>query len=450
MLVGVSTIERCYGVLGRAARWAAPLFATGDSKLARGIRARRDAAERLAAWAREHRDPRRPLLWMHAPSVGEGLQARAVLEALYARGDHPQAVFTYFSPSAEELAARMPADYCGVLPWDVADEADQVTAAVRPELLCFTKTEVWPVLARAARDGGAATALVAATLPQGSSRGRWPARSVVLPTLGALNLVAAVGEPDARRLVALGARTQAIRVTGDPAIDSAADRVAAVDPDAPHLRPFRAQPRPTLVAGSTWQADEAVLVPACIELRRVHEPLRIVVVPHEPEEAGMRALEHRLRAANWRVARLSDLEQTMVAGGVGGGVQATPMDPDAVVVDRVGVLAELYTVADVAYVGGGFHAAGLHSVLEPAAAGVPMMFGPRHRTSHVRELLEREAARMVEDAESMALVHGTWLSDPVGRAKAGQAALDYIQTHRGAAARTAELLFALITGADGP
>lgn len=442
-------MEPWYRVVSRAARRAAPLLTTGNSKLARGVRARRNAADRLTAWAREHREAGRPLLWMHAPSVGEGLQARAVLEALYARGDPPQAVFTHFSPSAEGLAARMPADFCGVLPWDVADDAERVMAALRPALLCFTKTEVWPVLARAARESGAATALVAATLPRGSSRGRWPTRSVLSPTLGALDLLTAVAEPDARRFVALGTRAEAVHVTGDPGVDSAADRIAATNPDAPHLRCFQTRPRPTLVAGSTWPADEAVLIPACIELRRAYTPLRIVVAPHEPEEEGMRRLERRLNSAGWRVARLSDLEQAMAVGRSARRSEDTLADPDAVVVDRIGVLAELYTVGDVACVGGGFHAGGLHSVLEPAAAGAPMVFGPRHQVSHVRALLERGAARVVEDAASMAVALGSWISDPAGRDAARQAALDYIRDQVGAAARTSALLFELINGAEG-
>ena len=440
-MAAVSTLERAYRTLSGVARRAAPLLARGDSKLARAVRARRGAADQLIEWARRGRDPDRPLLWAHAPSVGEGLQARAVIEALRARAPEVQVVFTHFSPSAERLAARMPADFAGTLPWDVPDEAGRAVAALRPDLLCFTKTELWPVLARAAHERGAATALMAATLPDGSSRARWPARAVLRPTLTALDLVAAVGEPDAERLVALGASAGAVRVTGDPGIDAAAERVLATDQEAPHLRPFRSairgsghgsgrgSGRPTLVAGSTWPADEAVLVPACVELRRAHPLLRVILAPHEPEERGMRALEARLRAEGWRTARLAEIER----GGAG--------DADLVVVDRVGILAELYTVGELAWVGGGFHAAGLHSVLEPAAAGLPLVFGPRHRNARAAgELLRRGAARVVENAAGAAAVLGAWLADGATSASAGSAALHYIQSHRGAAARTAALL----------
>jgi 3-deoxy-D-manno-octulosonic-acid transferase len=151
----------------------------------------------------------------------------------------------------------------------------------------------------------------------------------------------------------------------------------------------------------------------------------------------MRALEERVRAEGWRTARLAEVE--CVEGAA---------DADLVVVDRVGVLAELYTTGDLAWVGGGFHGAGLHSVLEPAAAGVPMVFGPRHRSAPAAgELLARGGARVVTHAEDAAATLGAWLADREALASAGAAGRDYIRGHRGAAERTAAFLSELM---DGP
>lgn len=434
-LLPVTIMERAYGSLGRAVRWVAPLFAGGDSKLARGVRARRHAARRLVDWARVHRDPRRPLLWIHAPSVGEGLQARAVVQALLERVPDLQVVFTHFSPSAEALAPRMPADVADTLPWDVPADAGRAAAELRPDVLVFTKTELWPVLAGAARGVGSRTALVAATLPAASSRLRWPSRAVLWPTLAALDLVAAVAEPDAERLRAVGARDRAIHVTGDPGVDSAAQRAAAADPTSRHLRPFVSSDRPTLVAGSTWPPDEAVLVLACLKAHRSGHSLRVIVAPHEPNEEAVRALEARFAGAGWRAAKLGEVE----ARGEDGGV-------DVVVVDRVGVLADLYTVGDVAWVGGGFHGAGLHSVLEPAAAGLPVLMGPHHsKAPAAAALVERGGARVVRDAGEATAALTRWLADPVARTSAGAAAQGYIEAHRGAAARSAALVAELLS-----
>src|SRR2546430_976653 len=100
----------------RLAQRALPFAARFDKKLARGLDARRGVADRLSAWAEAHRDAKRPLLWVHASSVGEGLQAKPVLEAVRAEAPHWQLAYTFFSPSAERLARRPPVGVAGLPP----------------------------------------------------------------------------------------------------------------------------------------------------------------------------------------------------------------------------------------------------------------------------------------------------------------------------------------------
>ncbi len=414
----------------RGARLASPLLGTGDSKLARGIRGRRKAVERLVEWGRRERDPGRPVVWFHAPSVGEGLMARAVIEALRERRPDVQVVYTYFSPSAVAFADRVPADVREYLPWDLPDAVRPSLDALAPAALAFTKTEVWPEVARAAREREIPVLLLGGTLPPDAGRLRWPARPFLRPTFARLVGVGAIADDDAARFRRLGVPPERCVVTGDPGIDSAAARVGGTDPGLPFLRPFRDAGRPTLVAGSTWPADEDVLLPACTRLRDERPELRLIVAPHEPTPGHVEPLLEALRAGGWRSERLGPVEAEGSAAGV-----------DAVVVDRVGVLAQLYTVGDAAYVGGGFGTDGLHSVLEPAAAGLPVLFGPNHRNARAAgELLERDAAREVVDAEGLARVLARWLDDDEARRRAGERARAYIDEHRGAAARSAELL----------
>ncbi len=116
------------------------------------------------------RDPDRPVVWFHASSVGEALQARAVLEALRERTHGLQAVFTFFSPSSENLAERFPSDVSAYLPWDLPEIMDEVLDAVCPGLVVFTQKEVWPSLAAGAGERGVPVALVAATLTRAAGR----------------------------------------------------------------------------------------------------------------------------------------------------------------------------------------------------------------------------------------------------------------------------------------
>jgi 3-deoxy-D-manno-octulosonic-acid transferase len=416
------------------ARAASPVAAGGDSKLARGLRARRGVVQRLGTWAATARDPARPLVWFHAPSVGEGLQALAVAEALVGLRPELQLAFTHFSPSAAALAARMPCDVADYLPWDLPGPMGGALDALRPSLIVFTKTEVWPTLSALAGRRGVATALVAATLPDTSSRTGRLARRLLAPSYGRLAAVLAIADGDAARLEGLGARPAATRVTGDPGVDSALERARAARPDARFLAPFRSSPAPTVVAGSTWPADEAVLLEAAARLRASSPSLRLVIAPHEPDERHVPPLVAALGGQGWRVRTLAEVER------------AGRLDTaNAIVVDRVGVLAQLYTIGTLAYVGGGFGDAGLHSVLEPAAAGLPVAFGPRHANARAAgELLALGGAVEAPDASKLASALGSWLTDESARASAAQAARGYIERHRGAALRTAEALVPLL------
>jgi 3-deoxy-D-manno-octulosonic-acid transferase len=433
----MSAVPWAYRLAVRAARACAPALARvaeavrgEESKLVRGVRGRREAHELLAAWGEQARDPARPGLWLHAPSVGEGLVAQAVLGAVRAKRPSLQAAFTHFSPSAEELAEGMGADVATYLPWDVVRAVSCALDALRPHVVAFTKTEVWPVLVDEAVRRRVAVALVGAVLPPGAGRLRGPARRLLRSSWRRLSLACAVSDADAEALVSLGVPSSAVQVTGDPGIDSAIGRLDEADPAAPYLAPFHEEPRPTLVAGSTWPEDEAVVIPAMEIVRRSVPDIRVIFAPHEPTADAVGGLLTRLEGLGWKSRSLAAVES-----------RGSPGDAAAVVVDRVGVLAHLYTVAGVAYVGGGFGAHGLHSVLEPAAAGVPVVFGPRHhRAPAAADLVGEDGARIAADAEALAAILSEWLLDAAARTEASGATLAYIQRHRGAADRTAALL----------
>lgn len=419
-----------YDVLMRLVRGVSPLVGVGRSKLARGVQGRAGAAESLREWAGIHRDPERPLLWSHAPSVGEGLQARAILEALGHMHPGSQRAFTFFSPSAVSLAEQMPVHVGAYLPWDVRTEVESVLEALRPAVLSFTKTEVWPGLTAMAVERGVPVVLTAGTLPAGAGRLRPIARWLLRDAFGSLERVMAIAAEDAERFTRLGVAPGRITVTGDPGIDSAWKRASGVDPEADHLRPFARDERPTLVAGSTWPTDEEVLVPVLARLRERFPALRVIIAPHEPTPVHLRRLEARLGESDFRVAHLSAVEE-----------RGDASDVDAVVVDRVGVLAQLYTAGSLAYVGGGFHGDGLHSVLEPAAAARPCVFGPRHQGSRAAvELAELHGASAIVDAAGLRRTLEGWLEDPSLARETGLRASGYIEQHRGAAMRTAKML----------
>ena len=416
---------------------AAPLLARFDKKVARGLDGRRGLAARLAGWAAAERDTKRPLVWMHAPSVGEGLQAKPVLETL--RAEHPdwQLAFTFFSPSAERLARNLPVDVADYLPLDRPSEVSAVLDALQPSALVFSKLDVWPELTLAAGRRGVKLGLISATVAPHSSRLRWPTRQWSAPAYRALDSVGTISEEDGERLELLGARPETIAVTGDTRYDSVAERAERLDKTREPLARLAAAAAAdtfTIVAGSTWPSDEAVLLPAFADLLHQLPTARLLLAPHEPHPDHLAGIADRLRHLKLpRPVRLSQLEHA----------KASPV----VVVDRVGILADLYALGDTAFVGGGFHRAGLHSVLEPAVFGVPIVFGPHWRMSRDAALLLEKGGGVALPADARHPLHSQWLvwhHDPAARVTAGLAAKLMVAEGRGASERTTALVRGLV------
>jgi len=401
-------------------------------KARRSVAGREGLIERIESWATAKRDTG-PLVWLHAPSVGEGLQARPVIEALRELRPDLQIFYSYFSPSAEKLADRMPADYADYMPFDATGDLMRAMEALRPSVIVFGKADVWPNVTRVADWRGVPTALVNATLAPNSSRLRWPARALLGPAYTRLDAVGAISEDDAKRLARLGVPWASLRVTGDARFDQVWRRAQAINPTRPPLSLLRGHEGPTLVAGSTWPEDEDRLTAAIAAAQRAHPGFRVILVPHEPTPDYLDELETHLEDEGLSFVLLSLLEA--------GAAFPAPI----VVVDRVGVLGELYALADMAYVGGGFGRKGLHSVLEPAALGAPVLFGPRHANAReAAELIDCGGAAEVHDEKELENILARWLDVPEQRARAGEAALAYVESNLGAARRNAELVVKLL------
>ena len=340
-----------------------------------------------------------------------------------------QLAYTFFSPSAAAFARGLDVDFADYLPFDTASDGEVALDALAPGALVFSKLDVWPNLARIAAERGVRLGLVSATLAEGSSRRRGMAARLLSDAYARLDAVGAIDARDAERLVDLGVRRERIEVTGDTRYDQVWARVRGVDRGA-GLVAMLTSDRPTLVAGSTWPADERPLLAAWGQVRSAVPDARLIIAPHEPTDSHLTPIERWAAEARVRNARL--------------GSDAAP-NADVVIVDRVGVLGDLYALATVAYVGGGFHAAGLHSVLEPAAFGVPVLFGPRYANSRDAELLIVAGGGASEASEpGLASRLRTWLTDDSARQEAGRAARDLVERGLGAAERSWKLVETLL------
>jgi 3-deoxy-D-manno-octulosonic-acid transferase len=435
-----------YRLLVRTGISLAPLAARRNPRIGQGLAERRSALDRYAAWASAHRDARRPLLWVHAASVGETRQAEAVLRVL--RPNHPdwQIVGSWFSPSASGLGPEGP-DFAACLPWDRRGDVERVLDLLRPAALVFCKLDLWPELATRAARRGIPVGMIAATVSPRARRLRWPARALLAPGYRALTRVGAIGREDAERLVRLGVAADRVAITGDPRFDSAFDRAGAIRPDDP-LRRW-ARRGATLVAGSTWPEDEDRLLAAFRSVRRIRPDAGLILVPHEPDPEHLDRIDRT-------AGRLGIPNPLRLGSG-------PPPETRFLVVDRVGVLPIFYADAAIAYVGGGFGTTGLHSVLEPAAAGVPTLMGPAWQGSpDAGALLEARGAAVVDgsqdpdwldldpdstlaDAGPLPALWMALLRHPEHARAAGARARAFVERGLGAAERSAAIVEEMMT-----
>ncbi len=435
-------VERVYSLLLGLIRPLLPLARSLPPKVADAIEGRRLASSQARAWAMRERRPEVPLLWLHAASAGELAGALPVIRLLRQQYPELQLAITVSSPSGLPLARSIEPDFAGYAPLDTPAESTAMLESLRPDALVFVKLDVWPGLSHSATQAGVPLGMINGTVRPDSSRLRSPTRHFLRSTYARLDSVGVVGEPDAAALETLGVDPNRIRITGDAAFDQALATADAGRSSGVAVLPARSPGRVRLVGGSTWPPDEDVLLEVA---REIGSRLDLVLVPHEPSPEAVERIAERCRGA-WGLDPRILSELSAAPDGSEHRTASVQRDGDApvpLVVDSVGLLAGLYLEADLALVGGAFDATGLHSVIEPAAAGIPVLFGPVYDRREAEDLLARSAAVVVTPRDAVDRIREL-IDDPDRMEKMGLAARAYAEEAGDAAAESARLISELI------
>ncbi len=386
-------------------------------------------------WGRVPRRPgRRRCLWLHAVSVGEV----NLLEPLLARiqRDFPgwECVISTTTKTGFDLATRKYAPhvvfYC---PLDFIWAVAAALRRVRPDLLVLAELELWPNLIAAARRQGAQVAIVNGRLSSRSARGYARIGWLVRRVLRQLDLVAVQSEAYRQRFVQLGARPEAVTVTGSLKFDGArSDRRNPLTQGLARLAHIGGEDV-VFLAGSTQHPEEALALQAFARLRERHPRLRLILAPRHPHRCG-------------EVAQL--LDRSGLAWQRRSELTAGASDPQAriLLIDTIGELAAWWGAAQVAYVGGSLGKRGGQNMIEPAAYGAAVSFGPHTHNFRdvVHMLLERQAAVVVRDGDELAEFVGRCLDQPQWAAALGSRAAQLVGEQLGAAERTLQLLAGLL------
>jgi 3-deoxy-D-manno-octulosonic-acid transferase len=306
-------------------------------------------------------------------------------------------------------------------------------AAVCPTLVLIAETELWPNYFIEPHLCGARIAVINGRISRRTFRRYRLVRPLMREMLTCADLVLAQTDGDANRFRALGAPRERVVVTGNTKLDFEGLSAPALPPQ---LAAFVAG-RPLVVAGSTAAGEEQMVVDAYRELRGRFADLALAVAPRHLERAP--EVERILRAANLHYVNASK------------GLAADASKANVLLLDTIGELRALYTRASVAFVGGSlFPGRGGQSLIEPAAAAVPVTFGPFHESQIeiASALLSNNAGFIVRDASELAHVAAAWLSDDRKRASAGRRARTVVESMTGGVGATLTHLRPLIDAAQ--
>jgi 3-deoxy-D-manno-octulosonic-acid transferase len=372
----------------------------------------------------------RRTIWVHAVSVGEVVAAGAVVEALKREFPSHQVLVSTTTSTGQKLAARkFGAENVFYFPLDFAFAVWPYIESLRPDLCVIAETEFWPNFLRLAKRGGACVAVINCRISDRSFPGYRRLRFWLPKVLANVDLFLAQTEEDKRRLVEIGAPAARVQVAGNLKFDVAPPPMPSI---ATSLRASFDQSGagPVLVCGSTLDEEEGLLLSAFRNILATHPKAVMILAPRHPERfAEVATLVDQLGFRVWRRSLWS----------------GDPLAGSVLVLDSIGELAALYSLATVAFVGGSLVPRGGHNILEPAMYGVPIVIGNHYENFRdiVNVFLSRDAVRVVGMAE-LALVFMELIENGEERVKLGCNALAALDSQRGATTRTVQALIELV------
>jgi 3-deoxy-D-manno-octulosonic-acid transferase len=374
----------------------------------------------------------RPVIWLHAVSVGEVIAISGLVRELRTQAPNHRVVVSTTTRTGQQVAReRFGAPDVFYYPLDFASAIRPYLRRLQPQLFVLAETEFWPRMLHECRRAGIPVAVVNARISDRSYPRYLRLKSIWRKILCGLSVVLAQTEEDVTRLRAIGAPPERVKLGGNLKYDVRANQTTEIVNSIRRALPSNPK---VLVCGSTLEGEEQLLLDAWPTLTATVPELRMILAPRHPERfaAVAAVLDQRgvrwHRRSEWAPSETSEFE----AGSV-------------LLLDSIGELAALYSLATVAFVGGSLVPAGGHNPLEPAQFAVPIVIGPSY--DNFREIVEKlqakQAIRIVDPPELattlLAIMRDTTASGAMGeRGKA------VFQAEAGATARAIKALLALL------
>jgi 3-deoxy-D-manno-octulosonic-acid transferase len=401
-----------------------------------GLRSRSGLRERFGMYAPQRLGAinGRPVIWIHAVSVGETRAALPLIKGLRQAWPEHALVLTNVTETGHEVATTMAElDLCLFFPLDLSFVIRRVLDRLNPTLIVIVETEIWPNLIRAAARRRIPLTLVNGRISDRSfPRYLWW-RGVLAPLLQQVRLFCMQSRLDSERMIALGASAGSVVTSGNIKFDMPMSLDEA-DPALLRGRYRLPMDLPLWICGSTHDGEEAALLSAFAALRDQGAGLALILAPRHPRRVP--AVRELLLARQIPFRLRSQLEETspLLARG------------EVLLVDTLGELLSLYTASDLVFVGGSLVPIGGHNLLEAALVRRPVIFGPyMHNFREISQLvLNAGAGSQVQSPEELPALLTRYLQDPQLGQEQGEAGHQLIAIHSGATARTVALLRTLV------
>lgn len=359
----------------------------------------------------QHLKPEDKTIWFHAASLGEFEQGLPVMEQIKLQYPAHKIVVTFFSPSGFEVRKNNTiADVTVYLPLDTKANAETFLRLVHPDLVFFIKYEYWPNYLKALKAAGITTYLISGIFRENQAFFKWYG-GFYREALKSFAYFFVQNEGSKLLLQRLG--YQNVAISGDTRFD----RVVSILERDNHLD-FMTQfknGQPTVVIGSSWPKDEALLVDY---INQSGSDVKFVIAPHNIKAEQIQELSQSITK---KTVLFSEKEGKHLA------------DYEVFIIDTIGLLTKIYSYADLAYVGGGFGHPGVHNLLEPATFGIPIVLGPNY--SHFAEataLVQLEGCISIKNQEELQDAFALLIANEDIRHEKGHICSTFVQMNKGA------------------
>lgn len=386
-----------------------------NQKIRKGLEGRQDVLKKAASKV-EKFDKSRITIWFHSSSLGEFEQAKPIIEKLQKSGK-VNIFVTFFSPSGYDNSMKYPyADAVTYLPLDSPANADKFVKIINPSLAIFMRYDIWPNFIFALDKNKVPAFLVDATMRSDSKRLNPFLKPFHTLLYSKFDYILTISDLDLENFLAFNLDRKRVLKIGDTRFDRVHER-ALIARERKLIRDDILNGKKVIVAGSIWEEDEEVLLPAVKKLLKYHEETVVILVPHEPTLLHLERLENEF----------AGIEQTIRFSFLN-----TYNNERVILVDSIGILMTLYFYADIAFVGGSFKS-NVHNTLEAAVYGIPVIYGPKIGNSQeAGELAQSGGGTIVRTKKEMYRKMRKFIADEELRIKTGEKSRNFVMGNTGA------------------